>query len=724
MEHSRSPSRDSGGPPSWQDENDQAILLDNIARHGQRSEQPEHLEGREYPQRERVPYAREPSYPSELDHRSQQTGYRVISGAPDDVTSRPRQRQWSYDGRKRPIVVVWWSEILGCFLAVIAAVATFATLYPYQGKPLPQWPYSITVNALLSAYMVVLKAGTAYVLAEGLGQQKWQWFSRERSLYDISTYDDAVGGPLGALKLLWRLPLRHLWTDFACFLILVALLVDPFTQQVLQYTDCDTPARFGFASIPRTNIFESDGVHVGARASSITSSVQAAINAGIVAPGGQVSMQCSSGNCTFSDYSTLGYCAKCQDVSQQLVFQRGNVTFDGYNVTAVTTYVPDGYEVIYTRDGPESNFSVIAPVDLGFQVIVGLPLDGPIDPATGGPPEGCDSSTSSNQTWRCRGYGAANCQMYPCVRSYSAEVTNGLLTETLVEETLSADTFSLGIETGGLYAATLNATCLTDGERDSLSAAGYQIDPKEKWIPYNLTVAPVMSTDDAKNASSAESFPESMLARGCAYIMDEVFVESLVSVYLGNAGVFNGNLIGQWNPEGGGIAMFTGPDVLQSIYNYGNVDFERVTSTFKNISESLTNHMRMNPMPSGEATNITNVSAPAIGMATQDKTCLQVDWPWLTLPFALVLFTVVFFFGALSSRSPGSEMTRTWKSSPLPLLFHGLERRADDGQSWHDEASLEDVKSMERLAKQLNVRLVQAANGELCLQQHFERKVG
>lgn len=60
-------------------------------------------------------------------------------------------------------------EIGACLLFIIAFVAIIATLYPHQGKPLPDWPFQISINALVSVYVVVLKTTIIFVTAEGLG---------------------------------------------------------------------------------------------------------------------------------------------------------------------------------------------------------------------------------------------------------------------------------------------------------------------------------------------------------------------------------------------------------------------------------------------------------------------------------------------------------------------------------------------------------------------------
>ena len=47
--------------------------------------------------------------------------------------------------------------------------AIMVTVYPYQDRSLPQWPYNLSINSLVSIYGVVLKAAILLVLAEGLG---------------------------------------------------------------------------------------------------------------------------------------------------------------------------------------------------------------------------------------------------------------------------------------------------------------------------------------------------------------------------------------------------------------------------------------------------------------------------------------------------------------------------------------------------------------------------
>lgn len=54
-----------------------------------------------------------------------------------------------------------------CALVVGALLAIFATIAPFERQPLEQWPYRLSINSLVSFYVVVLKAAMLLVVASG-----------------------------------------------------------------------------------------------------------------------------------------------------------------------------------------------------------------------------------------------------------------------------------------------------------------------------------------------------------------------------------------------------------------------------------------------------------------------------------------------------------------------------------------------------------------------------
>lgn len=61
----------------------------------------------------------------------------------------------------------WTADGFGCAIAALALMAICIILRVHANNPLPEWPYSITINALIAIFTVVLKAGVALPLAEG-----------------------------------------------------------------------------------------------------------------------------------------------------------------------------------------------------------------------------------------------------------------------------------------------------------------------------------------------------------------------------------------------------------------------------------------------------------------------------------------------------------------------------------------------------------------------------
>ena len=62
----------------------------------------------------------------------------------------------------------WWGELSCCLLVLAALLAIVATLYPYADRPLPRWPYGLSINALLSIWVLIMKAAMLYLISQGM----------------------------------------------------------------------------------------------------------------------------------------------------------------------------------------------------------------------------------------------------------------------------------------------------------------------------------------------------------------------------------------------------------------------------------------------------------------------------------------------------------------------------------------------------------------------------
>ena len=61
----------------------------------------------------------------------------------------------------------WWFEILAGFTIILSLMAIALTLALNHDKPLEQWPFIISINAVVAIFTVVLKASMLTILAEG-----------------------------------------------------------------------------------------------------------------------------------------------------------------------------------------------------------------------------------------------------------------------------------------------------------------------------------------------------------------------------------------------------------------------------------------------------------------------------------------------------------------------------------------------------------------------------
>lgn len=100
----------------------------------------------------------------------------------------------------------WAFELVSLLVATLAVGAIVGVLRAYHGKPLPSWPYHITLNAMIALLATVANASLAVPLSNGLSQLKWNRFrTRLAPVADMEAFDDASRGSLGAVALLVKM---------------------------------------------------------------------------------------------------------------------------------------------------------------------------------------------------------------------------------------------------------------------------------------------------------------------------------------------------------------------------------------------------------------------------------------------------------------------------------------------------------------------------------------
>lgn len=127
----------------------------------------------------------------------------------------------------------WKWEIAACGLVLVVPAIMVATVFPHRNQPIPQWPFKISINAMLAIYTLVFKSAIAYVVTSCVGQLQWAWFSSgSRPLSDAILFDDAGRSPWGLLAILWAHRLRQPLTILAAIIMISGLAIDPFISNL------------------------------------------------------------------------------------------------------------------------------------------------------------------------------------------------------------------------------------------------------------------------------------------------------------------------------------------------------------------------------------------------------------------------------------------------------------------------------------------------------------
>jgi hypothetical protein len=182
----------------------------------------------------------------------------------------------------------WWIESIACFFVIASLGAIVGVVWYHNGQPLPNWKHGITINSLVSIFLVIMKSGMGLVLAQGLAHLKWTWFDNARPLQDLETYGKASHGPLGAAMLLWTVRTRHTITTIGAIVTIAALAINPTVQAMVKYYNCVWPVAGQNATMPQAQVYSEQGLHAYAGTSSVTSGMQSAINSGLFTLGGIV----------------------------------------------------------------------------------------------------------------------------------------------------------------------------------------------------------------------------------------------------------------------------------------------------------------------------------------------------------------------------------------------------------------------------------------------------
>ncbi|KAK3317405.1 hypothetical protein B0T19DRAFT_434923 [Cercophora scortea] len=402
-----------------------------------------------------------------------------------------------------------------------------------------------------------------------------------------------------------------------------------------------------------------------------------------------VDFTCPTGNCTFPasnggvTHSSVGICSRCEDLTDTHVTQghcpkprpAGDAMgfYSGYGYCNFTLFTPgaEPVTIVPIIDGPTiavnatgTNYSTYEPHNISILTRTQAGCDGRRSEI-----KSCPSHTNlpglQNEDWKVNIVGA-KCTLFACPRDYHGAVLNNNLSETVLSTTPLDGTLPYSPEQGIHFTSPATAVlpCIVDGtlyDKSNITLA------KTK---FNTTVITYPLTNTTSTVS-----------RACVRWLDGGWTRMLS---LAIKQILAGKCDSVSNPRAQAIfdtTVCADAWWLASLFDDDEATFASISAHFDDVATSLTNRLRSIGL-SASAAYMYNDTSPGdahwsddpglvTGAAHVMAVCVEFDWRWLMLPTALTGLTLGLLMVAVA-QTYRDGVEGTWKSSGLPLLFHGF----------------------------------------------------
>ncbi|KAK3375602.1 hypothetical protein B0T24DRAFT_524142 [Lasiosphaeria ovina] len=544
----------------------------------------------------------------------------------------------------------WTYEMLSMLFAIGAVGSITGVLAYYDGKSLPSWPSSITLNAIIAILATIATASMSVPLSSGLGQLKWIRFRQNRTpLSDMELFDDASRGALGALALLLRAR-GGIAGSFGCTIMVIALLLNPFAQQIATYPVRTVSTPQGAVNFRALKYGPALSGNSDAAPFVPILPLKAAVYNGMFAENGKPWMSlpftCQTGDCDWDPIETLAVCYKCIDMSEYLSRFCSNGTARGGSTSGCGWTLPSGARL--STSAEVFGMTSLFPGSMGgasYSTIMKLTFMGT---------EAQAGKAGEIQPW------ARQCTLSACVQTIQSSVRNGNLNETILSQTTN-DTVP---GDGG-------ASLISNGQPQPIV-----ITSNTTGTSYNMTANAMLGiqswfTTLFRNGTASRS--SSVTNRTMTNLPGSPIVVNLT------VGISSG-------------VTFFDTDMVQAFYwNY----YE-----YANGLDMLMSDLAVSMSASFRAISGQQVN----GTSLTNESYVHVRWGFVAVPVLAVLLATVFLFVAI--HRTWTSGARAWKTSALAMLFHGLDEGA---RGKFDE--LDSLAAKKREAKGIQVKLDAAQGG-------------
>ncbi|KAK8001903.1 hypothetical protein PG991_014125 [Apiospora marii] len=622
----------------------------------------------------------------------------------------------------------WKWELLLLLLSILSFVATVITLYRLNNTSLDSWTFFLGLNTVVSILAAISRAALAFAVSSCVGQAKWNWYRRKQdSLYVFERFDQASRGPWGSLRLLATVRIRR-WSALGAPIILTLLAYEPFMQTIItQYGVLDVDHSNGQATTGRCLRLDSGRVNfdgAGGGGFIVVNDGSDTLSCGVPDPprsqpefgmtaavynGFQsisdkrklnAFVNCPTGNCTFDNFTSLGICNKCADISEHIGRQRhdsyfsnaddSNVaSFDNmcshanyftmsiYNYTAfnvgnlsianhdglqnaasyqtcmlndTVTYLTTNSTKLISKSFSIANTSTTTTFAL-FRIM-----------------RASDGYIQGKELWQDSRPTAVECELSFCAKLYSSKYENGQVIEQVLDSWSQPVPDSYKPLTCGGDERTW------ESQFSEQTAIGRRSD---------FQVAIPAAEDNAKLGIPKE---------GLSFNVSQAAVLSMMNWFENS---FSSKMI---HPA---TATNSSVGIAEILYNSStNGSLDGVSSVFDAVADRLSLWMRDSTLAASETGK--DVNPPHIGTMKRWTIHYGVRWPFLALPLILEVAGALYVgYSIWETKRLG---VAAWKDSALATLVYGLD--GEENRALLKEADMQGRGKMKRAAREMRVGMV------------------
>ncbi|KAJ3577305.1 hypothetical protein NPX13_g3262 [Xylaria arbuscula] len=599
----------------------------------------------------------------------------------------------------------WTKELLALIFSSASLITIGVLLVVYHGRPIHNFFFGITLNGIVSILSTAYKASLLYAMSSALGQSKWNWYAQgPHRLDDFERIDEASRGPLGAFYFLYGRTKKTSVVSLAAVVVILALLIDPFSQQLVRFTESPVSVESDDVwTEVSTSMFNLPLIENGPGFDPLR--IERALNGAIWNDASLYDrkVHCPTGNCTFPPFETLEWCSKTETIDVSRISTNCNLTkYDPddflkihhhYNQTGQITEDYKLCEWFLDNDiKPLTKFSITLSL---YQEGDGGPIRNTVNfPLQYITTDVTDFNWIGNygliSDWSCPSRLNLSCPpltvTYVVVDIYQSSVIQmeqSVLT--LCTTMYDIDVVS-GVQTYGDIQSQYGRFRINHTEKPEYGG-GTMIDGVCFTSSYDSGLYPSFPNETSSRSTSLENTTLSF----CRHL-DQVFGRTNTSggdtewfewgAYLTSFIIPEPETVTKfWNSDGdlvGGISGSYSTETLQI------VDAEGLKQLMPRITAAMNNAWR-------------NLSQERVtGSYIYSQTIFDISWAWIVLPVALNIFGYIVLVSVICT-SMHTGQGKLWKGSTLASLYHGLQ----------EDCVPDNVETVEAMEKSAATTLVE-----------------